>query len=292
MSRSPSWQEVARATAKRLQTTPHGQHRVILNRVASETGYRPSTLRSLIKSLQFLDDLGQIDPDLAGQARRTSHAVVSVFERWWRHDQVGAHEALREYCRFPQAIRDLVALEKEARVVMAAKAAQWDEDHASDLESLVRPNAVSGRTLRPIRRQNSLIENLQAKRVAGRRADDMWADLGRAFERMDGWEYSDRQALIWQKPSDLWRRRRVSAVWYYDNQIPLAAAIEIRSPATLDLLWDRAPDLILRGHGLRRAVSVVVIVLPDPICERVFDDSHLGPEYLNGSGGVWWCHRI
>ena len=56
MSRSPSWQEVARATAKRLQTAPHGQHRVILNQVSSESGYRPSTLRSLIKSLQFLDE--------------------------------------------------------------------------------------------------------------------------------------------------------------------------------------------------------------------------------------------
>ncbi len=292
MSRSLSWQEVARATAKRLQAAPHGQHRVILNWVASETGYRPSTLRSLIKSLQFLDQLSQIDPDLAGKARGTSHAVVSVFERWWRHNQAGAQQALREYCRSPQAIRDLVALEKEARVVMAAKAAQEDEDHAPDPVSLVRPDAFPSRTLRPIGHQNSLIEILQAKRLAGRRSDDMWADLDRAFERMDEWEYSDRQALMWQKPSDLWRRRRVTAVGCYDNGIPLAAALEVRPPATLDLLRDRAPDIILRGHGLRSAVNVVVIVLPDPICEQVFDDSHLGPEYRNGSGSVWWCHRL
>ena len=292
MSRSPPWQEVARATAKRLQAAPHGQHRVILNRVASETGYRPSTLRSLIKSLQFLDHLSQIDPGLAGRARSTSHAVVSVFERWWRHDHGGAHQALEDYCRSPRTIRDLVALEKEARVILAAKAAQEDADHAPDPLSLVWPDAVSGRTVRPIGRQNSLIEILQAKRVAGRCADAMWADLDRAFEHLDGWEYADRQALLWQKPGDLWRRRRVAAVGCTDTGIPLAAAIEVRPPATLDLLRERAPDIILRGHGLRSAAKRVVIVLSDPVCEQVFDNSLLGPEYRNGSGGVWWCHRL
>ncbi|MFD0463362.1 hypothetical protein ACFQY9_17470 [Microvirga aerilata] len=98
------------------------------------------------------------------------------------------------------------------------------------------------------------------------------------------------QRLEWRAADELWRRRKVGAVGYLGTH-PAVAAFEVRSSSSPDILRDRAPELILRGHGLRAAADCVLIILPDAKAAEVFDRIDLGAPYVNGSCDVWWLYR-
>ncbi len=288
MSRGQSWQDLARTAASRLQDASHGERRQILEQLASESGHEPSTLRSMVKTLGYLNQLRDKDPALAEHAERCSHAFLSVFERWSHHDPAGAREALLDHSKNPLHLRVLVAREKAAR----RAALQPVPDDLTVLPASPRPDLPSllNQTFSGTWERDPLREILQRQRPQWRTPPSL-QDASDAYRRPSAdLEPSRPQRLEWIKPNELWRRRRVTAVALDGAWTPVAAAFEVKAHASWKLLRDRAPELILRGHGLRSAVDLVLIILPDVSAAEVFDRAELGPDYANGSHDVWWFY--
>jgi hypothetical protein len=187
-------------------------------------------------------------------------------------------------------LRSLVAREKTARRAAAPQAAQDDlpvlpASPRPDLPSLLNQTFPTSWEREPLR------EILRRQRPQWRTPPSL-EDASDAYRRPSAnLEPSRPQRLEWIKPNELWRRRRVTAVALDGSWTPAAAAFEVKAHASWKLLRDRAPELILRAHGLRSAVDLVLIILPDAGAAEVFDRAELGPDYTNGSHDVWWFYR-
>lgn len=283
MDRNEPWEAIARRTAMRLERAGYGQQRPILDEIARETGYVASSLRSMVTVLRFLEFLETDDPDLAARARNLSYIVLAIFERWWSHDPDGAREALTSFLDFPKNVRDLAEREKAARRrTRPAAAGSGDIPDEEPVSSIVVLSQGAAPRIRAPGRA-SLLSVLQHHRFI---RDNRPSHDG-SRTRARSWE---GQHLAWAAADDLWRRRKVGAVGYVGDH-PAIAAFEVRPPSSLDLLRERVPELILRGHGLRSAVDCVLLILPDAKAAEVFDRIDLGDPYVNGSREVWWLYR-
>jgi hypothetical protein len=283
------WHDLARTAALRLQGASHGERRQILEQLASESGHEPSTLRSMVKTLSFVEELRSSDPALADLAEHCSHAFLSVFERWSHYDPIGARKALRDHSGNPMQLRSLVSREKAARQAATSQPTR-DSPHilpisSHDLPSLLNQTFQGGWEREPLR------DVLQQQPPHWRTLPSL-QDAADAYRRSSGYiAESRRPRLEWVKPNEQWRRRRVTAVALDDTWTPVAAAFEVKPHASWKLLRDRAPEFILRAYGLRRVVELVLIILPDLRAAEVFDSTDLGPDYTNGSHDVWRFYR-
>ncbi|MBM6583927.1 hypothetical protein ILT44_27370 [Microvirga sp. BT689] len=285
------WETIARRTIAQLERAGHGQHRVILDGIARETGYVPSSLRSMVTVLRFLEFLEAHKPDLAERARSLSYIVLAIIERWWKHDAEGAETALMSFLHSPEPVRMLAEREKAAR----------------RMTSPTRPSSNGTGLAKPTQEATVFLSRTPTPRVRAAEQVPLLSVLhdhrfvhgaqvspggGQSQVRSRGAAHGawSGQRLEWQGADELWRRRKVGAVGYLGTH-PAVAAFEVRPSSSLDLLRDRAPELILRGHGLRSAVDCVLIILPNAKNAEVFERIDLGAPFVNGSRDVWWLYR-